>query len=387
MADTHTKTNYAPAARRSEDTVRKQHHEIVSQPFVQKIMDSLPYAACIINEERQVVFSNSTLLDMVDTADSDEYLGLRPGEMFGCIHADKGPSGCGTSNHCRVCGAVQVVLESQKENRNVSRECRITSKINGSDVFFDLRVSSTPINIGSQRFLLVNMTDISHEKRRRQLEQVFFHDILNSAGNIFILSELSMKKPEKSTEAAPMIFRASEQLLEDINIQKDLLAAENDRLIIDVKDISSKECLEFTIQTYSRFASDRSVHIHLDPASEDIMFRSDRSLLLRVLGNMLKNAIEASGRNETVTAGYYKDDDNVLFCFNNSQYMPEDIQLQIFQRSFSTRGKGRGTGTYVIKLFSEKYLGGRASFTSSKEGGTTFTITLPQSIQFSSKSV
>jgi sensor histidine kinase regulating citrate/malate metabolism len=53
--------------------------------------------------------------------------------------------------------------------------------------------------------------------------------------------------------------------------------------------------------------------------------------------------------------------------------MPPEVQLQIFQRSFSTKGKGRGVGTYSMKLLTERYLGGKLAFTSAAGEGTTFT--------------
>lgn len=57
--------------------------------------------------------------------------------------------------------------------------------------------------------------------------------------------------------------------------------------------------------------------------------------------------------------------------------MPDEVKLQIFQRSFSTKGRGRGIGTYSIKLFTEKYLEGKVSFTSKEGEGTVFTVELP----------
>jgi sensor histidine kinase regulating citrate/malate metabolism len=48
--------------------------------------------------------------------------------------------------------------------------------------------------------------------------------------------------------------------------------------------------------------------------------------------------------------------------------------MQLFQRSFSTKGTGRGIGTYSMKLFGEKYLEGRVDFESTRENGTTFFI-------------
>ncbi|MCX6911436.1 MAG: ATP-binding protein [Verrucomicrobia bacterium] len=58
--------------------------------------------------------------------------------------------------------------------------------------------------------------------------------------------------------------------------------------------------------------------------------------------------------------------------------MPPSVQLQVFNRSFSTKGSGRGLGTYSVKLLTERYLKGKAGFTTSKEGGTTFFIILPK---------
>jgi sensor histidine kinase regulating citrate/malate metabolism len=52
--------------------------------------------------------------------------------------------------------------------------------------------------------------------------------------------------------------------------------------------------------------------------------------------------------------------------------MPRAVQLQIFQRSFSTKGNGRGLGTYSMKLLSERYLNGRVTFKSSSRDGTVF---------------
>ena len=51
---------------------------------------------------------------------------------------------------------------------------------------------------------------------------------------------------------------------------------------------------------------------------------------------------------------------------------------RIFQRNFSTKEQdGRGIGTFSMKLFGEKILGGQVSFTTSKTGGTTFKFAYP----------
>ena len=58
--------------------------------------------------------------------------------------------------------------------------------------------------------------------------------------------------------------------------------------------------------------------------------------------------------------------------------MPEAVRHQLFQRSFSTReGRGRGIGSYSVKLLTEKYLRGDVSFVSREPEGTTFFVALP----------
>lgn len=57
--------------------------------------------------------------------------------------------------------------------------------------------------------------------------------------------------------------------------------------------------------------------------------------------------------------------------------MTEDVQLQMFNRSFSTKGEhGRGFGTYTVKLLLERYLNGHVEFSSTEKEGSTFTVSL-----------
>jgi signal transduction histidine kinase len=82
-----------------------------------------------------------------------------------------------------------------------------------------------------------------------------------------------------------------------------------------------------------------------------------------------------------VTLGAKATDQAVEFWVHNPGVMPREVQLQVFHRSFSTKGVGRGLGTYSIKLLTERYLKGTASFKSSPEEGTVFTVRYSRSIR------
>jgi sensor histidine kinase regulating citrate/malate metabolism len=53
--------------------------------------------------------------------------------------------------------------------------------------------------------------------------------------------------------------------------------------------------------------------------------------------------------------------------------------MQLFKRSFSTKGLDRGLGTYSMKILGERYLKGKVYFTTSEEDGTSFFFDLPLS--------
>jgi signal transduction histidine kinase len=169
------------------------------------------------------------------------------------------------------------------------------------------------------------------------------------------------------------------RLQEEINSQQGLISAENGDLIVHPGSIRSLEFLHemvsFRRQSNSSLSS---VQICIDDASIYIMLVSDKTLLFRVFGNMIKNPIDASQPDNNVLVGCTLDlDKRICYWVHNSQFIPSDIQLLIFNRSFSTKGNGRGIGTYSMKLLSEKYLKGSVVFSSTKDQGTTFSVTLP----------
>jgi signal transduction histidine kinase len=108
---------------------------------------------------------------------------------------------------------------------------------------------------------------------------------------------------------------------------------------------------------------------------------TDPVLLNRVLGNLIKNALEASPLGTIVTVRSTCSSVGYVFRIHNPTVMEDAVQSQLFQRSFSTKqGKGRGLGTYSVKLLTERYLRGQVAFDSVEQIGTTFYVTLPTSL-------
>ena len=370
-------TFFAPAERAPSDDVERQYRYFASLTHLVEFLDATPIVFVVLNTQRQVVYANRALMDALGLEDRAAINGRRPGELLGCVHAVTDGAGCGTTEFCRTCGAVKTILSSLKGRKSVE-ECRITQK-NGAAL--DLRVSGSPMVVDGERYSLFTVEDISHEKRRVVLERLFFHDVLNLAGVVMGATYLLNDEPVANAhieELRSMLTNSIELMIDSIKTQRDLSAAESGDLAVRMMPVSSLRALLGFVRDAVVTPVARDRFVVTDPASADVTFETDLLLLERVIGNLLKNALEASDPGDTVTVSCAADGDFVSFSVHNRAVMPLEVQLQLFQRSFSTKGQGRGLGTYSVRLLTERYLGGKVSFESSAQsGGTTFVVTYP----------
>jgi len=369
----------APAERVTRAQVERQSALVAGEDLLKAILDSSPSIILVLNGTRQIVYYNRALLDLLHLDDPGDLLGMRPGEAVGCIHSGECLGGCGTAEACEFCGAL-LTIQDGLSGRAAERECRITRLVEGRSEALDLAVAARPVVIGGERFVTFSLVDISHEKRRRALERIFFHDVMNTASCVQGLADVVAQLAGGSAvhRSAETLRAASRQLVHEIVNQRTLAAAETNDVVLEPAPVSTLELLVEEVGRYSGFPVARQRKLEIDPEAADVRMLTDRALLGRVIGNMLSNALEASRVGETVRAGCRECGNEVEFWVHNSGVMPREVQLQVFQRSFSTKGGGRGLGTYSMKLLTESYLGGKVSFSSSPEEGTVFRARYPR---------
>jgi signal transduction histidine kinase len=215
------------------------------------------------------------------------------------------------------------------------------------------------------------------QERRRNLENIFFHDVLNVIGSIRGAAELLLEHdPADKRELCGLILEAADQTIDEINAQKIMSEMENHELRTEFTPLNARSLLEQVIERYRHHKTCRQRLVELAPGSEDVLFVSDPALLSRVLGNMLKNALEAVKPGEKVTAGCAAARGGVEFWVRNPGIIPAEVRPDIFRRAASTKGQGRGLGTYSIRVLSD-HLKGTVSFSSSQGEGTTFRAWYP----------
>lgn len=366
-------TCFAPAERVSQSQIHDQAQLFEGFTLLNSVIHAVPDVVIVLNEQRQIVYANEAAYTLPNVT-PEELLGLRPGEALDCIHASASEGGCGTTEFCRTCGAAQTILVALRGTKNV-RECRI---VRADGTALDLRVQGTPLNLSGQNFIVFVVQDISHEKRRRALERIFFHDILNTASILKgFVDIMDGATADECDLARTHLARYANRLIDEISAQRELAAAEAQDFVVHFQDVNAQTLLEDMAHNYAHHPAAHKRHIVLLAETQPVVLKTDPTLLGRVLGNMIKNALEACQEGETVTLSCAQAGGRAAFSVHNPGFMPRSVQLQVFQRSFSTKGEGRGLGTYSMRLLSERYLGGWVTFTSLPNDGTTFVASYP----------
>ncbi len=369
-------SQFAPPERSPQAEIDRQKGIFDHLVEFWRIANFVPDPVLVLNACRQIVFANAAAAKIVRACVRQEPYGLRPGEALSCEHAFANACGCGTSSFCASCGAVRAILSSLKGVEDV-QECRFTQTGTGDAFLF--MVYTYPYEINGERYSVFILKDVTEARRVQILERVFFHDVRNTLTALFGWSDIlkGVSGLTEAQEAGRMVTQLSGELIDEVASQEQLISASSNVLAVKSEEIDSLRLLGEVIELYRRHRVAEGREVVIASGAERLVFKSDSSLLKRVLGNMARNALEAVARGETVTLGCRRAGDEIEFRVHNPGVIAPDVRPNIFKWSFSTKGKDRGLGTYGMRLLSERYLSGRVSFTSSPEGGTVFTASYP----------
>ena len=372
------KTQFASPERASKKEIQASLEALSADPLWKALLDNVGAYLLVLNSNRQILFASHDFLETFGFSETP--FGFRPGEALNCIRAWESPSGCGTSEACSTCGMVLAFLQAQQTGRPTEREFLIKTKRGEVEDSVEFRVKVSPITVGDEACTLISLTDISSEKRREALERLFFHDILNTVqGLVGWTRILGQGGEEDRAAAAKKLISLTESLGREIEGHRTLLMAERGVLQISPAEVKVESVLEALQGVFAGHEVSRGKRLDLAGANGDEKILTDGALVTRVLTNMVTNAFEATPAGGTVRLWTRGDTDSIEFCVWNEGEIPKPTAVQIFFRSFSTKeGTGRGIGTFSMKLFGERYLGGKIGFTSTEADGTIFSLTLPR---------
>lgn len=338
-----------------------------------ELMDLVSEYVFAFDDGLRVVCANAAFEAAFGTGREAAVGGRSFGAVLCCRHAVNGLE-CGGSEACSVCGWF-IAADAARRGEASNQECRL---LTCSGIAFDFMIRTAPVSVRGCG--LCSLKDVSASKRLRVLERSVFHDVTNLAVGIKGLLEiLDIADAVQTDEYVQLIHGSAKKMTHEILRLRTLREAENGDLVPCCGRVSAGELVQEVIAGYSEEASARHVTVCADEAA-DVHFETDRMLAHLVLCCLVLNAIEASKRGDRVTVGYSEEDASVVFRVSNAHVLASDVRLKMFERSFSTKGAGKGVGAYGAKLIAERFLKGRLSFVSQASEGTVFVLSLPLSL-------
>ena len=134
------------------------------------------------------------------------------------------------------------------------------------------------------------------------------------------------------------------------------------------------EVVEFSLDIFNE------EYITFTSTEAEIITVMDRTQLIRIITNLVKNAIQAlpeEQEEKSIEVSVQRDEEGVtILVKDNGIGIEPDNQEHIFEPKFTTKTSGMGLGLGIIKNIIENYKG-TITFESEYGKGTTFKVTLP----------
>ena len=371
-------TYFAPPERLNDKALKAEIELISNNPVIDGLLKSAGGLLAVLNAHRQILALNDALLKALGINDAKEALGLRPGEAIQCVHSSEAPNGCGTGEQCATCGAVIAIVSSLVKDEPIEKECVLTIEKEGNKYDLYFMVRCVPLKYDGKRLLLLFLQDVTSHQRLAALERVFFHDINGIIHGLLNTSLLLVEKKRKDAqELAKTIYRLSLRLSGEVAMQQYLREKQSFNYRPTFSAVSIADVFQGIQDMFSNTTISTNKLLTLPDNIPQISIQTDLSLVLRVLNNMIANALEETQPGGEVKVWMDILSDKIIFYVWNDKPIPSDIAKRIFQRNFSTKSElGRGLGTYSMKLFGEDVLGGKVDFISSEAEGTVFRFSL-----------
>jgi nitrogen fixation/metabolism regulation signal transduction histidine kinase len=121
-------------------------------------------------------------------------------------------------------------------------------------------------------------------------------------------------------------------------------------------------------------------YIQFSSEKEEILAKFDRTQLIRVITNLLKNAIQAmvGQENPRIILSIHEEASYVcVIISDNGVGISEENIEKVFEPKFTTKSSGMGLGLAMVKNIVETY-SGSITFTSKQGKGTTFKLRFPK---------
>lgn len=225
-----------------------------------------------------------------------------------------------------------------------------------------------------------SMVKLERDMAWREMAQQVAHEIKNPLTpmklSIQYLQQAVGGDPERLKQLIP---RVSETLLEQVDNLASIAGEFSNFGTLPKANNEKVNLNEVVASVHDLFRKREDINIHLYVPIDDLWIFADRNYLIRILNNLIKNAIQAipGDREGVIEISLKKHNDLAqIKVKDNGVGIPDDMREKVFQPNFTTKSSGTGLGLAICASLLESF-NGTIYFETTMGSGTDFFVELP----------
>ncbi len=224
----------------------------------------------------------------------------------------------------------------------------------------------------------VKLAQSEREEAWREMAKQVAHEIKNPLTPMRLtVQSFERKFDPEDPNLKQKLKDYSETLIQQIDTMSSVASAFSNFASMPAQQNETLNVLEVVELALDIFNED---YIVFQTEEKEIISKMDRTQLIRVITNLVKNAIQAipeQQQNKSVLVSVKRKNNEVLIAVKDNGVGIEAQHMgRIFEPKFTTKNSGMGLGLGIIKNIIENYKG-TITFKSEFGKGTTFTVSLP----------
>jgi signal transduction histidine kinase len=227
---------------------------------------------------------------------------------------------------------------------------------------------------------------IRAQERKEELINLVVHDLKNPIASILANAHFLVREPnlsEDAREASRDIHEAADSMQRMVLNLLDISRSEQGALVPRLSDVDVPSLLNEVLGVMSRRANERQQKISVELSARVKRHVVDRDLLLRLLENLLDNALKYSPPGGTIKIEASTANGYLEFCIRDEgPGIPGAYRERIFEKyvqlednTVSLARTSRGLGLVFCRLAAEAH-GGRIWVEDNEPRGTAFRLRL-----------
>ena len=216
------------------------------------------------------------------------------------------------------------------------------------------------------------------EQAWREMAKQVAHEIKNPLTPMRLtVQSFQMRFNEKDTDVKKKLDDYSKTLIQQIDTMSAVASAFSNFATMPAQQNETLNVVKIVELSLDIFNED---FITFSSKEAEIIALFDRTQLIRVITNLVKNAIQSipeEQANKQVQVDVFREDENVkIIVKDNGKGISEENKDRIFEPKFTTKSSGMGLGLAIIKNIIENY-NGTITFESNENIGTIFMVSFP----------